>query len=94
MIRKPEEFQRHAIDHNITRWPHHDCAICGVWTAFIFADGEVFYDSACACSDFDSYPHPRTWLDIAQHYNIQTNPNVIAQMDAFWHFTPAPEPTL
>lgn len=93
MTRQPEEFQRQAATHHFvnTRWPHHDCAICGYWTAFIFYQGRAYFDSYCGCSSYRTTPEECTWQDVADHYNMQTNPAVIAQMDAFWHFTPATE---
>lgn len=81
-----DEFQKQAELHNITHWLHHDCAICGEWTAFVFVDGKVYFDSTCGCSSYPTAPQPYTWNDVADHYNIQTSPIVIAQMDEFWHF--------
>lgn len=85
-MRQASDFKERAKALRITHWPHHPCAFCGVWTQFIFDGGEAYYSSACGCSSFQIRPSRVTWEYVADFYNMQTQPEVIAKMDKFWHF--------
>ena len=79
------EFETAAREHGITRWTHHDCAICGYETAYHFEDdGSVWFDPGCYCGG--GMWRPRDWQSVADHYNLQTSEDVRAEMDTFWHF--------
>lgn len=87
MSRSIEEFQQAAHDRVITRWAIHRCSICNYPCAYEFyANGSVGYDSACDCVRAPLFDQSRSWADVADHYNMQTHPNVIAEYDAFWGF--------
>lgn len=83
--RPPEEFALAAAEGGITRWNIRSCSICGVPLNFLFApDGTVTFQSGCACLWSD--PSPRSWDDVAAHYNMQRAEHVIARYDEFWGF--------
>lgn len=94
MIRPIEDFQRAAIEHHITRWIVRSCSICGYPTGYLLGEG-VLFDSGCDCSSYGpSDPSPRSWEDVADHYNRnqpENNPQItaawLAEVDAFWHFS-------
>lgn len=86
--RSPEEFERAAIEYDISWWPIRECSICTVPIGYRFIDGAVAFISACGCNDLDGCS-PCDWSDVAQHYNMQSHPRVLAEYDAFWRFTPA-----
>lgn len=91
MIRTPEEFQAQAETIGLTRWEMHNCSICGYPCAFLFRGGKVFFDGSCWCSTESSPPSPRSWADVAEHYNRnqpEQNPRItaewVASVDALW----------
>lgn len=87
-MKTPDDFQAQVAAHNITRWDTRPCSICGEWIGYIFHQGNPYFDAACECSFYHSEPQMRSWWDVADTYNIQINADVIARMDAFWHFDP------
>lgn len=83
--RTPQEFRDAAIKHNISTWELRECFICGCPIGYLFfRDREVYFDGGCDCCDGGL--RPSSWEEVAEHYNIQTNENVIAEYDNFWHF--------
>lgn len=78
------EFKKQAELKGITEWPSHPCSICGVWVGFEFYYGRPYFRSSCGCAW--SELQKRTWDDVAGAYNIQEDPDVIAEMDEFWGF--------
>lgn len=102
MTRSAEEFRAAALARGITWWPIRDCSICNAPIGYRLhpqrrshdLPPEVAFDSACDCNQLDGL-EPRTWDDVAAHYNLQRAPGVIAAYDRFWGFTgtdPAPAP--
>lgn len=90
--RTGEDFARAAAERQIARWIIHRCSLCGYPCGYYFADGVVGYDSGCDCTDGGGL-QSRAWDDVAALYNMQKNPRVIAEYDAFWGFDPsAPSP--
>lgn len=85
-MRTAEEFKQAAQTHNITSWNIRDCSLCGYPLSYYFDGDNVSYDSGCDCISFSNI-QPRSWEDVAEHYNRQTHPDYIKTMDAFWHFT-------
>lgn len=87
-MRTAEEFKNSAKLHDIKKWDSHPCSLCGYVVGYIFPDGKVYYDNGCNCMRHAPPPTARTWEDVAEHYNMQTHPDVIKKMDEFWKFTP------
>ena len=85
MSRTAEEFAVAAAERQISRWNIHDCSICNYPCGFVFDDGVVGYDPGCDCTG-RYWLEARTWDDVAQQYNMQDHPDVIAKYDAFWGF--------
>lgn len=54
------------------RIPHHDCGGCGQWVAYVFEGEQLFFDSNCGCSSYDSGLQPRDISDL--HEFLQMNP--------------------
>lgn len=86
MTRTVEEFKQAAKKHGITKWPMHDCSICGYHCGFLIAGDEVNYDSGCDCITFGPVINLSSWEDLADHYNRQKNEHVIGEMNLFWGF--------
>jgi len=85
-MKSTQQFQTQAKEKNITSWPILTCSMCGYECAYIFKNNEVFYDSGCNCTG-GSYLEPRTWKEVAETYNMQDSPRVIAEMDQYWQFS-------
>ena len=83
-MKTAEEFKEQARLHNITYWASHDCSICGVSVGTEIENGEASYRSACGCASSPNHSHG--WSDVAERYNMQTNPDVIESMNKFWKF--------
>ncbi len=83
--RAAEEFQQAALEHQITRWPLHRCSICDYLCSYLMEGPQVGYDSGCDCTG-RYMVELRSFQDLADHYNMQSAPSVIAGYDAFWHF--------
>jgi hypothetical protein len=92
MARTGEEFKQAAIKHNISHWDSHECSICGYMTAWIFDNNHelVEFDHGCNCTGGRTYSS-RIWNDVANNYNIQSNEQVINEMDKFWGFNQTTE---
>ena len=85
-MRSPSEFQKSVQENELTHWPIHDCSLCHYPCGYIFnKDGNVFYDSGCDCVAYTNL-QPRSWEDVAEHYNQQSNADYIKEMDTFWKF--------
>lgn len=81
-----EDFKTQAKIHNITYWHLRNCSMCDYELGYYFRDDErVEYDNGCGCTGGSSFSQ-RTWQDIADHYNMQTHPEYIKKMNAFWKF--------
>lgn len=91
MKRTAVEFEQQAAAKGLERWCITTCSICDERMYFHFRNGHVAYYPGCGCVDRGVY-EPRTWEDIADFYNCQTAPALIAEMNAFWGW-PAPSVT-
>ncbi len=82
-----DDFRKAAEEKNISKWNIHDCSICGYLCGFVFSGDHqhVAYDSGCDCTGREHYQH-RIWESVAQHYNLQSHPEVIKEMNKFWGF--------
>lgn len=88
MIKKnPQEFQESAIKHNISRWPTHDCSICGYKCGYVFSPDKrhVGYDSGCDCVSYHAIRHA-DWERVAKIYNEALSPDERKEADVFWGF--------
>jgi hypothetical protein len=82
--RTADEFRRQAKAKALWRWVVHRCAVCGYPHGFRFTDDRVAYDGGCLCA-----PQPvreADWHEVADHYNLQTDPDAIRRDDEFWGF--------
>ena len=83
--RAPSEFQAAQAEHHITEWIVGECSICRELTRYVFMGDLAMFDGACGCAWGPL--RPASWSDVAALYNRQSNPEVRAEMDGFWHFT-------
>ncbi len=86
--RTPNEFREAVEQREITFWPTHPCSMCGYQCGYVFASMSVGYDRGCYCTGGGDRVERRTWREVADHYNMQSSPAVIAKMDLFWGFDP------
>lgn len=80
-----EDFRRAAKEHNIVRWGIRDCSICGYGLAYDIDGEKITFDSGCHCVDYQCHIE-RTWQDLADHYNLQTDVATIERYNEFWGF--------
>ena len=83
-MKTAEDFKRQAAKKGITFWESHKCSFCGVPVGTEIKNGEASYRSACGCAWSPNHSHG--WEHVAERYNMQTNENVIREMDTFWGF--------
>lgn len=80
-------------------WPVSSCHVCHQPLHFVFTAGENFpvFDDHCDCRSFRERVKRRSWQDVADHYNKQTDPAIVAHMNKCWGFKDTPakqrEPT-
>lgn len=86
MEKTAEDFRLQAEKENITEWFQRRCAFCKYPMKYLFQNGEVLYDSGCDCVSYPYVIQKRSWEDIAEGYNMQTNPEVIEIINNFWKF--------
>ena len=84
-MKRASDFEKAQKENAISRWPIHDCAICGYHCGYVFRGENVFYDSGCSCGNFNGF-QPRDFESVADHYNMQDSPRVIKEMNEFWGF--------
>lgn len=78
---------KEAIESNgIEEWQMHNCSICGYLCGYHFKNGKVYYDNGCYCTNNPDNLSPRSWDDVAEQYNMQTNSNIIDKMNDFFNF--------
>ena len=85
-MRTVEEFQSQVDKLGLTKWTVDRCGLCNCDCGYVFQNGQVFYDANCRCLTDEL--EPVSWDEIAEHYNLQSRPEVSAAMDAFWGFSP------
>lgn len=95
MIRPVDDFKRAAGDRNIKAWTIRRCGLCGYPLSYLFHGEGVLFDPGCDCT-YGGLPEPRSWDDVASHYNRnqpENNPRIsetwLAEVDAFWGFEAA-----
>ena len=81
------DFQVMAFKKIPSKWPIHKCSICGYQCGYLFdKDAErVAYDSGCYCAGRENV-NEVSWSQLADYYNMQTNPEYIKEMNDFWGF--------
>ncbi|KKL54891.1 hypothetical protein LCGC14_2260870 [marine sediment metagenome] len=84
-MRKAEDFKKQAKKKKITRWGIHNCSGCGYACGYLINGDKVKYDSGCDCTTYNQI-RESNWQSIADQYNMQTNKDVIKEMDKFWGF--------
>lgn len=87
-MRTAQEFKKAQQEHEIWSWEIHDCSLCGYECGYIFDYNEhpVVYDHGCDCTR--TYRKSiMNWQNVADHYNMQTNPEIIKKYDKFWGFS-------
>lgn len=84
--RTGEELKAQSAQLGIVGWPVRNCSICRYELAYLFDGDLVAFDSGCNCVRYHKIDL-RTWAEVANHYNMQTNADVIARYDRFWGFT-------
>ncbi len=86
-MREPVEFQTAARRDGIARWPIRHCSLCHYELAYVFEDGHAYFDAGCYCTDGCGI-QARDWTDVAAHFNMQYNPEVVARYERFWFPVP------
>lgn len=89
-MKNVEDFKRQVKAKNITYWHIHDCSLCGYGCGYHFINDEVYYDNGCYCTNGKNL-NPRSWEDLAESYNMQTNEGYIKKMDDFFGFDNEPK---
>lgn len=79
------DFKTAVKKHRITHWNSIRCPFCMYKKGYVFIDDKVFYDVGCDCITGEDLLKS-TWDDVADDYNIQTNPTLIARMDSVFKF--------
>ncbi len=59
--------------NNITFINIHSCSMCNYPCGYIIEGDNLSYDSGCYCVRSPSGPHPRTFADLANNHNMQSN---------------------
>lgn len=87
------QLAAHRIAHHnnilVIRWPYRNCVICKAPLSIVIylLTDQVFFDPNCECIlNHKDELEQRDWHHIADIYNAQTHPHVIAEMNAFWGF--------
>jgi hypothetical protein len=70
------EVQESCARNKITRVPHHECGCCGEWTEYGIEYGDIFYDSSCGCGHGYSTPTRRSWYEVAEFVNMQSQSEI------------------
>lgn len=87
-MRTAEEFKEQAKKLQLRQWNIRNCSICHAPLRFLFSMDykHVGFDPNCNCVIYPYLTEERSWEDIARHYNMQTNENVIKTMNEFWRW--------
>jgi len=85
-MKTAENFKKAVEEKGLQTWTLRECGICSAPLKYIFAGGEVFYDNNCDCVNYYTEPQLRSYGDLADHYNRQTNEAYIKELNEFWGF--------
>ena len=53
--------------------PCHNCSLCGGEVAYRIIIGAVYFDPNCSCLKGERPMEPRSWDDLSDWLNMQTN---------------------
>lgn len=87
-MKTAEDFENAAIKHEHLTWFISKCSICNVPIGYIIYPYDaqpVRFDGSCDCSSLWG-EQPSSYDKIADHYNLQTSPDVIQEYNKFWGF--------
>lgn len=69
-----EQVRDAMITANIQIVDVRDCSICGVMLQYIRVKDELYFNSNCDCTSFDTDVEPRGWSVLADWINRQETP--------------------
>ena len=80
-------FQVAAFNLRPHKWVIHRCSMCNYPCGYVFSPNHewVAYDSGCDCTGRENI-NECSWDKLAEIYNMQSNENVIKEMNNFWGF--------
>lgn len=84
-MRTVEDFEKQVAAKDIRKWSFRKCSMCRYPLGYVFAGCQVGFDSGCYCTGTQTIL-PASMEDVADMYNMQDNPELIAEMDKFWGF--------
>jgi len=79
-----EELKESAVTKGIESIPVRECSICNSPLCFVVRNTDLYFSSACACSDYRTNPSPREWGDAAAFINSQTSDQVKQKIAALF----------
>ena len=82
------DFQVAAFYNKPGKWFIRECSICNYPLCYVFSPcfEYVGFDKGCNCSLKGTNIAECSWSDLANYYNMQTDPEYIKKMDEFWGF--------
>lgn len=86
-MKTESDFQIATAKIKPVKWIIHHCSMCNYPCGYVFTMDykHVGYDSGCHCVTYENIT-PCPWSALAEHYNMQRNPEVIKEMNEFWGF--------
>ena len=88
MSKTANDFQQSAEKRGEFRWNTEACPVCFLPKGYAFKPSSqqpVVFTDACACSLHDS-SYPKTYQDVADHYNALTDLDKITFADKLFGF--------
>lgn len=81
------DFQVVAFNLHPPAWPVRNCSLCNYELSYVFDQTweHVGFDSGCYCSNTKNI-NQCSWDRLAEFYNMQTDKEVIEEMNKFWGF--------
>lgn len=64
-----------CVENQISRIPHHQCGICREWVEYQIDRDRLYFNSNCGCTSIYNPPAPRSWQELADWINMQTDAN-------------------
>lgn len=84
--RTSDEFKDAVKKNNLKKYKLRECSICGTPLYYRFVDGQVLFNSSCACVPDESPDQMRSYQEIADLYNSQSSKEVIDSLDKYFGF--------
>lgn len=101
-MKTADDFRESALKNPKGCWKISDCSICGCPLIFIFSNRlyqnqfltflsknikpEVQWSGGCYCVYKKNKPRASSWQEIADHYNLQIDQEIIKKYNDFWGF--------